>query len=892
VTDVHVVSHTHWDREWYLTHEQFRLRLVDLVDGVLDLLDRAPAFAHFHLDGQTVVLEDYLELRPEQETRLRRRVAEGRLLVGPWYVMPDMFLVSGEALVRNLALGHAVAERFGGVMRVGYVPDPFGHVGQMPQLLLGFGLEAAILWRGFGGERAEYQWEAPDGSRVLLLHLPREGYGNAARLPVEEAALRARAEGLVAREAARSAVDTVLLMAGSDHLEPHPRLLDLLAAAGGPAARLSTLPAYAAAVAAAVRERGVVLPVVSGELRSGEEYAHLLPGVLSARVYLKQANARVQRTLERRAEPLAAFAWLAGHACPAGALGHAWKTLLQNHPHDSICGCSVDAVHRENETRFARAGDVADAVVERSLATLARLVPAAPAGALRLLVVNAEAAAHDGVVEGLVEVPVSSAEAGRDDEASLFDPPLAFHPPRPLGLADPHGRALPFQVLSDEAALQYRLSPHVPPLGVNVRRLRVAFRPPEVPPCGFAAVDLRFDRVEPPPGPAAWAGPGFLENDVLRADVKPDGTLDVREKRSGHLFERCAEWLDEGDVGDEYDHSPPAEDRPVASAQARVASVRVLHAGPLVACLEVDLELSVPAAASADRRTRSVEAVALPVTMRVGLAAASARLDLTVSLDNQARDHRLRLTFPTGEPASHARADTAFAVERRPARRPPAPPFAPEAAASAAPLQCFVDAGGEHAGLTLFTDGLTEYEVLEGSPTRLALTLLRCVGHLSRDDLSTRRGHAGPALPTPGAQCLGRHEFRLAIAPRGAPPPSGRLYAQALAFLCPPLLVPAAGAATGGPFRRSFLEVSCPSGEAVVSACKKADGRDSLVVRLFNPGAAGASVRLRCARPVTEAFRLDLRERRLATLPAAGGIVDLALGAGKIETVDLVVAWP
>ena len=150
--DIHIVSHTHWDREWYLTREQYRLRLMGLIDRVLDRLEENPRFTHFHLDGQTIVIEDYLEVRPDQEERLRSHITAGRLLVGPWYVMPDMHLVSGESLVRNLALGHRIAERFGGVMGAGYMPDPFGHVAQMPQILAGFSLDSAILWRGFGGE--------------------------------------------------------------------------------------------------------------------------------------------------------------------------------------------------------------------------------------------------------------------------------------------------------------------------------------------------------------------------------------------------------------------------------------------------------------------------------------------------------------------------------------------------------------------------------------------------------------------------------------------------------------------------------------------------------------------------------------------------------------------
>ena len=153
---VHVVSHTHWDREWYLTHEQFRLRLVALIDRLLDLLDADPSYKYFHLDGQTIVLEDYLEIRPEQEPRLRRAIVQGRILIGPWYVMPDEFLVSGESLVRNLLRGHRLSRQFGQPMPVGYLPDLFGHVGQMPQIWRQFGVDNTILWRGFGGPNAEY----------------------------------------------------------------------------------------------------------------------------------------------------------------------------------------------------------------------------------------------------------------------------------------------------------------------------------------------------------------------------------------------------------------------------------------------------------------------------------------------------------------------------------------------------------------------------------------------------------------------------------------------------------------------------------------------------------------------------------------------------------------
>ena len=185
--EIHLISHTHWDREWYLTFQQFRMRLVKLVDSLLHILETNPEFSHFNFDGQTIVLEDYLEIKPQNRERLEKYIQEGKIAVGPWYILPDEFLVSPEATVRNLLLGHKIAKVFGQVMKIGYIPDPFGHLSQMPQILRGFDIDNIILWRGFGGEAeqtdSEYYWEGPDGSRLLLIHFPSIGYSETLHFP-------------------------------------------------------------------------------------------------------------------------------------------------------------------------------------------------------------------------------------------------------------------------------------------------------------------------------------------------------------------------------------------------------------------------------------------------------------------------------------------------------------------------------------------------------------------------------------------------------------------------------------------------------------------------------------------------------------------------------------
>ncbi len=896
LTQVHVISHTHWDREWYLTREDYRLRLIDLVDAVLDRMDRDDKFTFFHLDGQTIVLEDYLEVRPDQTERLRRRIGGGRLLVGPWYVMPDMFLVSGEALVRNLALGHRLAESFGGVMRAGYTPDPFGHVAQMPQILAGFGLDNVILWRGFGGPRAEYIWEGHDGTRTLLLHFPREGYCNAFRLPLLPPPVRSlEAAEVVARERARSAVSSVLLMAGIDHTEPHPDLLTLIGEIGaseGIAVALSTLPAYVDGVRAAVAAREVALEVVQGELRAGEDYSNLLPGVLSARTYLKKANVRAQALLEKVAEPLALFAWLAGEPHPSGVLAYAWKTLIENHPHDSICGCSIDEVHDENDTRFARVMQAAEGQVRRSLRALARRVEPAPDDTIRFLVVNTDIHPQQGTFDVLIDLPVESAESGRMLDSDLFDAPLALFArgSQIAALTDPDGRAIPFQEVSREERIEQWTSRIELPLAVRVERIHLVCTL-TLPSAGFLACDARF---APPATPSAPPASGSaIENDLLRITVNADGTLDVLDKRSGATYASVLEIEDVGDVGDEYNFSPPATDRRVTTRGRAHARVTSILAGPLRSALRIELTYETPRGAATDRQSRVEETVTERVALDIELTEGSPVVAGRIALENRALDHRIRLLFPTGAgTVAESRADTAFGVVTRAAERfvPATPP--PEAPVSAAPLQSFVDAGDAGRGVTVFSEGLMEYEVVRtGEGASIGLTVLRSVGWLSREDLRTRRGNAGPSLPTPGAQCLGAYDFRFAFAPRHAPPTEATLCDLARAFLAPPRVV----VGTNGPRgnsplgrRHSFLSVGTePAGAVVASALKKADDRDSVILRVFNPGERPVESVVRRDPGLREAHRTNLREQPQQQVPVSEGQARLTLGPRKIATLDL-----
>ncbi|HYU56890.1 MAG TPA: hypothetical protein VEO00_02420, partial [Actinomycetota bacterium] len=372
-----LVPHTHWDREWYLPFEGFRERLVRMMDGLLALADRG--FPHFHLDGQVAMIEDYLAVRPERADDLARHVREGRLSAGPWFTQMDEFLVSGESHVRNLERGLARARELGRALEVGYLPDQFGHIGQMPQLLRAAGIDRAVVWRGVPAsiDRTAFRWESPDGSRVLAEYLA-FGYGLGGGLRDAETPqeLAEGVRGAVDRLRPLSPRDGLLVMAGADHHGPDPTLPERLAATA------SLLPAVEARVGSLedhlARPMVRDLPVWRGELRSSAR-AHLLPGVVSARIHQKRERARVEALVERYAEPLAAL--VPGGEWPHRELERAWTLLLWNGAHDSVCGCSVDEVAAAVEARLAEARAIAEDVLRSSLERLAASV--APSGTLR-----------------------------------------------------------------------------------------------------------------------------------------------------------------------------------------------------------------------------------------------------------------------------------------------------------------------------------------------------------------------------------------------------------------------------------------------------------------------------------------------------------------------------
>jgi hypothetical protein len=854
---VSIVPHTHWDREWYEPFQSFRLKLVHMLDGLLDLLEGDPSYAHFLLDGQMAVVDDYLEVRPEAEARLRALAAAGRLSMGPWYILMDEFLTTGETMVRDLQLGIAKGAAFGGAMEVGYLPDMFGHVAQMPQLLAQSGLSHAVVWRGVPSsvDKSAFWWESPDGSRVRAEYLV-VGYSNGSSVPDDAKALVRRIADHEA-EIGSFLVDGMLFMNGTDHQVPQPWLGRVVAEANELQddfrLEIISLPAY---LHSAPTEG---LATVRGELRSGAR-SNVLMGVASTRVDVKQANARATTVLERRAEPYAALLreparW------PERLLDLAWAQVIRNSAHDSVCACSVDEVTDAVLSRYAEARRIGEGVVEEVLAEFTRSLDTAGPVAL-----NAVARRRSGVVEIVVagdEVP--------EGAQALPEEPGAFGIPRGLGpltldaatvrtilgmlpggaQIDTHTWIQDVRVEEDESGIDITIAFgseerfDVPIASIkqdlytrlgarpdSVVRIRidqppirrVLVRTEDVPGFGWAPLSPRplSNPVRVEEGPD---GSAVLDNGRVRVVVHPaDGTFSLGDVAG---FGRL---VDGGDHGDSYNYSPPAQDRIVDTPDT--VRVSVEERGPVRARVTVERSYRWPSFVDGMTRSRTGEEHVV-VSMTLELCADDGHVGVTTRFVNPSRDHRLRVHLPLPEPAEGSEADSAFAVVRR--------GLTAEGRPDEYGLPTFVSARFVSAGgLTVVHEGLCEYELVDVEQTAqgprantLALTLLRSTGMLSRLGMAYRPLPAGPLTPVDGLQMVGRMvEGRFALA-LDCPDP----YALADDVLVPFDVVHAAGGGSR-PARGQALAVE----GAEVSAVRRQGGL--LEVRVCNPTEQSATVRI------------------------------------------------
>lgn len=868
---------THWDREWYEPFQEFRMWLVELIDELIDLMEKDTGYACFHLDGQAVVLQDYLEIRPERRDRLVNLLKAGRLVAGPWYDLPDEWLISGESFVRNIMMGMRVCRGFGfEPMKFAYTPDQFGHIAALPMIMTGFGLKGGICWRGTQDEHypAQFVWVGPDGSRMPTHKLMDSGsYGPfdfKVRRPYHEAgdseeALLKNFEQYLEAEQNRTNAPLILMLDAIDHQGPDhamPKLLEALKAKHPDIEFVWTsLEAYAEEMA----HHAGRLPEREGELRmpaleSSRMYQYLIVHTISSRYPIKQRNDQCTALLEKQAEPLLLFQMMAGGAPVLSYLDKSWEYVLRNHPHDSICGCSIDQIYKDMAYRFDQAELIAGGLIRRALASLGAPSTTDEAKA-HLALYNPLPFPRGKVFE--MEVPFP-----REWPKTYVDGLATGERINRFVLKDADGKSVPFQLSTirrNAVARALRENGRENSQGADIYRLVIDAN---LPPCSITGLRIEPTEEATRNFGSLMVGPMSASNGEVCFTLHPDGTGSLAHEFIGRKFGNLMQYEDSGDSGDGWTRGPLINDIVYRTPGARVMTA-VDEDGPLRTVFRVEREFDLPRGLDRATGWRSDARVPMRVVDLIYVEKGAQCLRVRTRVENACMDHRLRVLFPTDAKTDVSFAETPFAVVERDV---PIPPESARWIERINPEKAFTSFFGVQDGqgglAVLAPFGLHEYEVTQTPDRSLALTLFRSTWQTV--------GTSGE----PGGELLQPLEFEYLLWPFLGEFDAVRA-SQIVADAQVPVLLHNSEEL---PKSRSFL--SLKEGKVVVTAIKPAADGNGGIIRLWNPGEEPVEEVIIPERPAESAALCDLNEdvvRPIAVLPQ--GRIPVTVPARGLATI-------
>ena len=862
----HFISNTHWDREWRYSMQRTRHMLVYMLDMLLDILEKEPEFKSFHMDSQTIPIQDYLEIRPERKEQVIRYIEEGRLLIGPWFVLPDEFCVGGESLVRNLLLGHRQAKELGGVSKTGYSPFSWGQLSQMPQIYKGFGIPFASFYRGVNTDVApnsEFRWQSPDGTEIVgsrLAARPRYNVWYIVQRPAfynredennrlahwnkgggpfrladgefneidmryarpefnyHEENIPARALQALEEQDGEWTTPHRFWSAGHDSSCPDIREVRMIedcakALEGKANVFHSTFVDFQKGV---VESASKDLPLTVGEMRyyfTAGSSSVLYGWITSARMDVKKINYCTERLLGDYAEPMAGFAAMIGATYPRGFLDQAWNQLLQNHGHDSIGCCSRDVVPQDMLFRYRQANEISTCVMEQAFADIAGAIDLSGSSKEDVAVVawNSLPQSRTEIAELVVDIPQ---DLGAED----------------FRLVDENGVEVPFQPVESDDRFTVIQNPNDCADMMAMQRQRFFAELSELPGSGYKTFFIKpLEKKERTLTRTIVGKANGMENEFLSVVIQGNGALSVTDKLSGRSWTDLGYFRDRSEIGNPWEHVgvPFEEVLNTLGEKARIA--RVL-AGDLVTTYRVELDWELPARRSADEKRRSAERVPYKIVNLVTLRAGQPWVEIETTIENNAEDHYLQVSFPTGVDSETTIASTPFDVVTRDIRLPD-PGRYDEDIQTEHPMDRFVAIEDGSSGVALLNEGLKAYEPHDDDEQTLSLTMLRCfplricITVLEMTDYSNQDS---------GSQCLGTHTFKYAFMPYTGSVDSARIW-QAAERFSHSVRAAQIGPSAGGklPLEHSFLDVE--NDALHVSAVKQSENGEGWIVRLFNP---------------------------------------------------------
>ena len=850
---MHIIPHSHWDREWYMGFERHRMRLVELFDTLIDVMEKNPDYTYYHMDGQFVTVEDYLEVRPGMKDRLMALIRADRIQIGPWYILQDEYLTCGESNVRNMLYGIKLCRSVGAdPVMTGYFPDAFGNISQAPQILKQFGIDNAAFGRGVsevGFDNAiaekpnpsEWRWSSPDGSEVIGVMFS-HWYCNAMELPAERQALKEKMLDMVAKCRECAYTPHLLGMNGCDHQPVQTNLPEVIDMANdilkdqNVTVRQSNFKDYLNCIRPYVNG----FPEFQGELNGqGTNGVGLLINTASTHIPLKQRNWHCENLLTRQAEPISVLAARSGDSYREDMLLFAWKKLMQNHPHDSICCCSSDEVTDEMVSRFDHAQQVGEYIRDESLDYLCKHVAADHKS---VLVFHGTAGTSTEMVTTYLDYPLETKLEG-------------------VSLVSPDGTVVPAILKDLGETFTYTLPKDTFRKVKYVNRYEVTF------PATLSGVGYCLYTVQETAAPKAekiTVRENGAETATMALTIAANGTLTVTDKKSGVSYEGMNYFEDEADVGESYNFTPMEGDKHITTL-GDTARIWIERRNDLTVTFGVENHWALPVGRDGDKR--SAETVDTVMTSLVTLTAGIDRVDVTTTFNNQSEDHRVRVMFRPNIVSDVVLADGQFDLVERPVQ-----PWKQWTNPSYCQRhQSFFAMEDGKQGFAVAGKGLHEYEVLRDGSYTMALTLLRCIGQM---------GDWG-IFPTPKMQLKGVHTLEYSLIPYAA---ADRAQAHALArsFAADAMMAHEVEAQAGNLPAAQVL-AAVDNAELVTSACKRSEDHRYTVLRLYNPLPTAVEAEL-TVNAVSEVYASTLAEVVGERLPMVDGKVKLSVPAKKIVT--------
>ena len=927
----HIVPHTHWDREWRYPLWENRMYLVHFMDELLHILETQPDYRSFLLDGQTVAVLDYLQVRPEKEAQIKKFIAEGRLRVGPWYTLPDLYPVSGESLVRNLLMGKKTGKELGGWLDIGYESFGWGQTAQFPQIYQGFGIDSVIVAKNVDPQRApdaEFIWRGTDGTEVLATRLGKDARANFfmnAYLQImngmdykgKDYVYRHGKQGMVFHRADEDGkhndyftlecseqihkellVEAVLrawsftnsslltedraMMDGSDSTTAQPQLTRLIALANEELEKknvdirlkMSDISEYIDLLKQIPREK---LRTVEGELRDGPTTS-LSGNALMTRPHIKILNKAVQNKLFRCAEPFSVAAETLGYAYDHGFIDPAVRYLLLSHPHDSINGVTQDKTVRDTLYRLEQAQELSETVYFACCQEMLKNIDTSAYSEEDVLI-----ALFNPLPQPRNEILKLSVDTPQEQEIWDFD------------LVDDQGNVLDTQFVSREELVCPASDLYARPWPVYADRHCVYVDTGEIPAGGYKLLKLQkktgffreavfWPQTRKTKGDELAISPTCMENEFLKVDVCRDGSLNILDKASGKQYNGLNYFQDEGDCGDYWMYYPPYHNR-TYSSRGCAASIWLEDNGPLSATIAAKLTMDLPVGADRPdngikgKSRRSEETAPVDITVRYTLQKDVRQVDVSLEVNNTVKDHRMKVLFDTGIRAKVAAAEGHFHVDHRDLL-----PLKDENGAyynelTTQPMQNFVDLSDGKQGFAILSDSMLEYEAQPGESGTLALTLFRAV----RNIICTEMRSAGVFAHEDGGQLLQKLQYRYAICLHDGNYTDGELYEKTDRLNVPVLPIQTSRQLRCGskPTTASFYRV--PKG-LQMSCLKKADDKNGWILRLYNPNGETicGDVTMPAAIASVEEVRLD--ETGGNAIACQGRIFRAEIAANKIVT--------